>query len=119
VLSSGVLSSRVLSSGVLSSVVLSSGVLSSVVLSSGVLSSGVVIWCCHLVLTSDVTRSPFYLFIENFIHSVQYSILVPSESKLIIMLSEIQKKFKNVPSDKNPTVVMLLKRYAYIFYKIK
>jgi hypothetical protein len=41
------------------------------------LSSGVVIWCCHLgchlgchlVLSSEMTHSPFYLFIENFIHS--------------------------------------------------
>jgi hypothetical protein len=30
-----------------------------------VLSSG----CCHLRLLCEVTRSPFYLFIENFIHS--------------------------------------------------
>jgi hypothetical protein len=38
-----------------------------------VLSSGVVIWCCHLgchlVLSSEMTHSRFYLFIENFIHS--------------------------------------------------
>jgi hypothetical protein len=49
-------------SGVLSSGVLSSGVLSSGMLSAGILSSG--------VLSSEVTRPPFYLFIENFIHSV-------------------------------------------------
>jgi hypothetical protein len=30
---------------------------------------GVVTWCCHLKLSSEVTRSPFILFIENFIHS--------------------------------------------------
>jgi hypothetical protein len=30
---------------------------------------GVVIWCCRLKLSSEVTQSPFYLFIENFIHS--------------------------------------------------
>jgi hypothetical protein len=30
---------------------------------------GVVIRCCHLKLSSEVTRSLFYLFIKNFIHS--------------------------------------------------
>jgi type IV secretory pathway TrbD component len=35
----------------------------------GVVICGVVIWHVHLVLSSEVTRSHFHLFIENFIHS--------------------------------------------------
>jgi Rieske Fe-S protein len=36
--------------------------------------SGIVNWCrhlgCHLELSSEITHSPFYLLIENFIHSM-------------------------------------------------
>jgi hypothetical protein len=39
-------------------------------LSSGGLSSGGCHLGCHLVLSSGMTHSPFYLFIENFIHSL-------------------------------------------------
>jgi hypothetical protein len=99
-LSSGMLSSGMLPSGVLSSGVLSSGgchldvviwcvviwgvviwdvviwgvVIWGVVIWGFVL-WGVFIWCCHLKLSSQVTRPPFYIFIENFIHSKKTLIL--------------------------------------------
>jgi hypothetical protein len=77
VLSPELLTSGVLLSGVLSSVALSSGVMS-----SRVLSSGVVIWCCHLKLSSEVTWSTFYLFIENFIQSPTNSFYLAMYLKL-------------------------------------
>jgi hypothetical protein len=53
------------------------------------LTCSVIIWCCHLVLSfelssglssgvvnlGDVTHSPFYLFVENIIHSFCYRFL--------------------------------------------